>query len=749
MTRHLIMRAIAAAFLLGTVAVSALADAAADLDRPTIANDKVEIQFDPDSGSMRSLMDRRNGHNFIEQTNRRPLWTIFLRDAATTAVSPSDASIFRWKSAREQMELTWEIAGEVGLRVTAIVGLKNGHPASEWRIRVEGLADREIESIRFPIVGSIARQDDESMAIPVWMGEAARTPRAALKGRRREWEYPGSLSLQCVAYYRQGGPGLYVSSDDTSALGKRFAVEGSEEGELALEAIHVPNERDIRDGVYETPYDVEVHLFEGDWFTAAESYRDWALLQQWAEDSRLANGSVPGWVSNTGLWVWNRGRSQGVLEPAAALQEAVGLPVSVFWHWWHGCAYDVGFPEYFPPREGAASFVNAMNAAHERGLHGIVYMNQRLWGMTTESWTAENAERFAVKGPNGAIRPEVYNTFTKSPCVAMCMGTSFWRDKYASLATTASRDYGVDGIYMDQACLSLPCYDAAHGHPLGGGNYWIDGFRSLTRDIRGKNDGIALAGEGCGEPWLAYLDLMLTLQVSKERYSGPNDWEPIPFFQAVYGGKAIFYGNYSSLTMPPYDELWPGEFAPKEPLKLLDRKFSTQFRLEQARAFAWGLQPTIANFQPEHLKERESEMRFVIKLARLRRKALKYLQYGTMLRPPVIASPRIEFDLSRLSIYAGQQEGLKEFRASHPAVLASAWRAADGSVGIVLVNVSAEDQTLTLNLESADYSLPRNPRVFRLTETDRTPVLGGGDGWRRVEMSVPKEDAQIYEVVPE
>ena len=32
----------------------------------------------------------------------------------------------------------------------------------------------------------------------------------------------------------------------------------------------------------------------------------------------------------------------------------------------------------------------------------------------------------------------------------------------------AIRELGVDGIYMDQACSSLSCFDATHGHPLGG-----------------------------------------------------------------------------------------------------------------------------------------------------------------------------------------------------------------------------------------------------------------------------------------
>src|SRR5690606_3082781 len=127
-------------------------------------------------------------------------------------------------------------------------------------------------------------------------------------------------------------------------------------------------------------------------------------------------------------------------------------------------------------------------------------------------------------------------------------------------------DYGVDGIYMDQAVLSLVCWDPTHGHPVGGGNYWMAGFNALAAQIRdGASRQVLLAGEGAGEAWLPALDLMLTLQVSWERYSAPGSgWEPIPLFQAVYHAYGITYGSYSSLVMPPYDELWPKEFAPRE-----------------------------------------------------------------------------------------------------------------------------------------------------------------------------------------
>ncbi|MBN2310774.1 MAG: hypothetical protein JXR94_17505, partial [Candidatus Hydrogenedentes bacterium] len=573
---------------------------------------------------------------------------------------------------------------------------------------------------------------------------------------RREWQYPGHLSLQCMTLYQQDGPGLFAGTDDADAYVKRFCVFGGVRGRLGLEVIHLPEGGSKGEPRYETPYNVTLGAFEGDWFTAAERYRRWALEQPWAAQSRLRTGAGADWADATGLWVWNRGRSEQVLEPAVALQERAGLPVSVFWHWWHGCPYDIGFPEYLPPREGAESFRAAVRKAHDAGVHAMVYMNQRLWGMTTESWTAQGAERYAVKGPDGKVHPEYYNTFKRAPCASMCLGTPFWRNTYAGLAEEAVLDLGVDAIYMDQACLSLACYDPTHGHPIGGGTYWVNGFRMLQADIRERcraGDGagghpgsfnVVLAGEGCGEAWLPYLDLMLSLQVSMERYAAPSAWRPIPFFHAVYHGYAMFFGNYSSLTMPPYDELWPAEFAPEEPLKLLDTAFAQQFRLEHARAFVWGQQPTIANFRPSHFDERPAELAYLIRLAKLRLEALEYLHLGTMLRPPAVPVADEEIDISRLSIYAGQKGALSQHRKPCPAVLASAWQASDGDVCVVVANVSDDPQRFTLALPEEAYPIPAGCTVFRI-DADGKRELGAFQADAPLDVALPPADAAIYE----
>ncbi|MBW7864550.1 MAG: hypothetical protein H3C30_09085 [Candidatus Hydrogenedentes bacterium] len=721
-----------------------------------LENPAARLSFSGDTGGLTALEDLAAGHDHLAGGAPGALWMLVLDNVNT--VEPSQAGSFSVDSAGvpASLELRWSDFGHAelpDLMVTVRVSMDPAEPVIRWRARVSGLGGKSAHALVFPRIAGLAPQSGEEVAVPVWMGERTRRAREVLNpaaggGRRRDWEYPGLLSMQWIACYANGGPGLLLSTNDTTALRRQFGVFGDGLGGLGLDVTHYPAK--AGEDVFEPPYDVVLRLFQGDWFTAAFHYRDWAKDQPWVRESRRRQNASPDWVGDTGLWVWNRGKSPGVLGPARVLQEAAGMPVSVFWHWWHGCAYDTNFPEYLPPREGAAPFRDAVAAAHEAGLHAIVYMNQRLWGMTAQSWTDEGAERFAVKRPDGSVTPEVYNTFNRAPCASMCMGTEFWRNKYAGLAAEAVADLGVDGIYMDQACSSLACYDSAHGHPPGGGAWWMGGFQKLAADIRARTAPLkspALAGEGCGEAWLPHLDLMLSLQVSMERYATPGEWEPVPLFQAVYNDCATLYGNYASLTHPPYDELWPAEFAPEKPLEPLDRKFSAQFRMEQARAFVWGQQPCLANFKPELLDLRREEMDYVLRIARLRRAALKYLRDGVMLRPPDTGAPEVEIPISRLSIYAGQRERVREYAKTVPSVLAAAWRASDGGVAVMLANITDDSVPVAISLNSPDYSLSENGVINELTTAGAQPVGEFQEG--RAELTVKLEPQDLRVMVLE
>jgi len=332
----------------------------------------------------------------------------------------------------------------------------------------------------------------------------------------------------------------------------------------------------------------------------------------------------------------------------------------------------------------------------------------------------------------------------------MCLGTQFWKDKYASLSDSAVNTYKANGIYMDQACLALDCYDRNHGHPAGPGNYWFINFNRLSDQIRSEiseEKQLVLAGEGCGEAWLPSLDAFLTLDVSVERYAGLGPWETIPFFQAVYHPYAITYGNYSSLIVPPYDELWPGEYAPKRPLEMLDKAFNKQFLMEQARSFVWGMQPTIANYQDFLARERKEEVGYLLNLARVRNQALKYLLYGRFLRSPDIELPEGELDISRLSIYAGKHgESVTTFRGRFPLLYAGTWQADDMDLGIALASISDDPVKITFDFSSDFYHLPPDGNIFIIDREGRKRLTAYSAKEVKVDFTLKPRDACILEI---
>lgn len=699
-----------------------------------VADGRLRLGLEASDGSLRELSQLPGGFNQLaDTTSPMGLWRITLREGGATrelsAEREAPPKVERMAAPNAGLILSWDkvsIGGRTPLRVEARVRLGQQPGAlSRWELSVTKPKDVHLEKVAFPRVGSLRPRPDEALAIPRELGSLTRTPRAMAqgkggKGARLTWRYPygNEMSLQCLAFYQQGGPGFYAACDDTQGFRKDFAIWGDGRNALHFEIVHEPEQEAAGISEYQLPYAVELGAFEGDWSTAAEIYRQSPSARAIAERGRLRRGLTPAWLAETGLWVWNRGRSQQVLDPAVELRKRIQAPVSVLWHWWHNCPYDAGFPEYLPPREGAAALKNALAAARRQDVHAILYMNQRIWGMSTRSWTNERAEAYAVRGKDGRITSETYNVFMKAPCAPMCIGTQFWRDKYAGLAQEVLCGLRPDGIYMDQAGVLATCYDPRHGHIVGPGRYWTDGFARLTAEIRDRSavrGPVALGGEYVGEPWIGNYDLALGLCVSSERLGYPATWETIPFFQAVYHPSVVAFGSVAGLAQPPYDEKWPQELAPPERLELLDRKFSRQFYLDQARTFVWGMQPMIANFVPSQLRERPEEMDFVTRLARTRLGARKYLLHGVWLRPPALDAPRMEIDVAAVGIYTP----LKASRRSCPAALAGAWRAPDGDVGIALANISDDALALKLAIDSKAYRLPARCPVYRIDASGR------------------------------
>lgn len=728
-----------------------------------IENGKITLGFEENTGAFVVFRNSDNSHDFLDpRILPESLWEVdLLSPSGIKTIDMTTPSDFHFlKRDPYSLVLTWDNFKEIennDFKVTVLVTLQNNKPLSSWKISVEGTAGENLSRVVFPIITGIKDLGDEYLAAPKWMGEKLKNPRShllKLPGEEKKYElkYPGRMSLQCIALYNDSEKfGLYTACNDSLAYVKNFSYELDTLNSLTYKMVNYPSIDSLANN-YAPPYEAIIGSFKGDWISAAEQYREWGSKQRWSLESRFKKGLTSSSIEKTALWIWNRGRSDNVLVPAKDLKQKLGLPVNVFWHWWHGCSYDDGFPEYFPPREGKESFITAMTSAQDEGIGAIVYMNQMQWGTNTESWGKENASRYAVKDINGNLNTHVYNVFTGKSLTTMCMGTQFWKDKYSSLCDIAVNTYQTNGVYMDQACFSFLCYDKTHGHSIGGGNYWLKNFAKLTQQIRSKfsqkNDPF-LAGEGVSEAWLPYLDAFLTLQVSMERYAGDNGWEPIPFFQAVYHQYAITYGNYSSLIVPPYDELWPKEYAPSDQLELLDESYNKQFLMEQARSFVWGLQPTISNYQNFLSSERKEEIDFLLNLAKVRYRGLKYLLHGKFLRSPDMEFPEQELKMSRLSIYAGKTgESVTTFQKIYPLIYSGTWKSDDNQVGIALASISDDPFHVDFSINSDDYELPPSGRLNIIDAEGKKFMTAYSNGKIQVDFTLQAKQLCIIEIVP-
>lgn len=640
------------------------------------------------------------------------------------------------------------------LKVKVEISLDKNDAFSYWNIFVNGFDDNIISNVVFPRIEGIKEMENEELVIPTWMGSLMNDPRKVLSSgnSKIEWHYPGSLSSQVIAIYNSKKNGFYASCDDSLSYAKNFSLNLDTLNTLVYEMINYPSSSKFKSNTYSPNYKGIIGSFVGDWIDVASIYSKFALNQKWAKESRFKNGLTPSWLENTALWVWNRGKSANVLKPAIELKRTIGLPVNVLWHWWHNCSYDDNFPEYLPPREGKQSFVNAVKSAQDVGVNSIVYMNAIQWGEATEGWKSGKVKPYTVKDINGNERSQVFNVFSGKALTNMCIGTKFWRDHYSSLCDSVVNTYQTNGVYMDQTCLSVMCYDENHGHDIGGGNYWVENSGKLINQIRSKNFGDKnpiFTGEGSSENWLPHLDAFLTLEASSERYAGIGNTETIPFFQAVFHQYGITFGSYSSLVTPPYDELWPKEYAPVNTEQPLDEMFNKQFLMEQAKSFVWGMQPTIANYHSFLVSDRKEEIDYLINIVKTRYNALDYLLYGEFCRNPDLKIPREDIKISKISIYSGRAgKTVTTFEKNVPSLYVGTWKAKNGNIAIALASISDEVIPVNLIIDPQNYNISSKGEINIINSSGKK-FLETYLNNIHVEIKLNPKDITIIEIIPQ
>ncbi len=593
------------------------------------------------------------------------LWKLDLRwpENASREVGSGEVELTGIKVAADgsgRAEFTSTVPlGPRSAQVTMVVRLEPGDPLSYWSLKVRLPDGWKVWRADFPIIPNVKQEDGLKLAAPAgWGVEYSMRPGVAYGGT-----YPScSAAMQFVAFYNKGR-GLYIAAHDANACHKHLSASARADG-AAYSIANYPAIPEKSGGTFKLPYEFAVGVFDGDYWDAAQIYREWALSTRWGSAGPVSQRRIPDWVKETDLWLRPDGSAEKNVEATKAALEYFDVPTSCHWYRWHEIPYDTLYPEYFPPLPG---FAEGIAEVQKAGTRVMPYINGRLCDPNSKTWNDEAGSRSAARQENGQPYTEIYGS--KVPLNAMCPYTVQWQEKVSGLVKRMISELGVNGVYIDQIGAAYPvqCFDSGHGHPVGGGDFWYRGYRKLldkTRKLLPKDRMITT--EENAECWLDQFDALLLV-------NSPTGAHPIiPLWPAVYSGRVI---NFGFLYYPATD---------------LQR--GLPFDYKTARCFIFGSQ--LGWIQPATImaEDNRDEAAYLRALARTRRFAHRFVVYGRFLGlvTPTGDNPRVKGEGS------GSFSGAYEIDT--PSVIGSAWQAEDGSLGILLANLSGEEREVEAHL---------------------------------------------------
>jgi hypothetical protein len=691
----------------------AAADELAPAGGYELRNEALRLRFADAAGGfactgIRNLLG--SGARFVHPRDPAPgLWRLTFRASpparpAGSTGAPADETVLDNRAAAKLaadasdspegklLTFTWkglDLPGEPGaVDVTATVLLKPGRGESEWRLSVVNRSPRfGLAETAYPLLAGVCLPGAGDVLLPRgnWGGTLVRQSRAALHAA-----YPSAgCPVQFMAF-NLGSAGLYLGAHDEGARTKRLVISPEQDASI----VTLAENAGVAGSSLAAPFPVVLAAYEGDWWQAAKRYRAWATGQTWTRKGWLAERTdVPKLLRDLGLWWLASGTPEALKPKMLEAEKSCPLPIGLHWYCWHEIPFDNSYPEYFPTKPGFAEAVRELTA---RGQVIMPYINGRLWDRDIPSF-AETGAPAACKQPSGEIYIEEYGS--KRKLAPMCPATALWQDKVAEICHRLMTECGVNAIYLDQigAAAPAPCFDPAHGHPLGGGRHWVDGYRVMLDRIKTEAAALSvgLTTENTAEPYMDNIDAYLA-------------WNPrydtdVPLLPAVYSGYTLYFTS------------------PQDAQDDLDA-----FVMAQARDFLWGCQLGWNGdwlLRPEH----RAKLDFELALSRLRLAAQEFMVYGELLdeiRP-----------LNSMPVVTAVWNRTTRHTATLPAVQGTLWRSRSGRLAALLVNTTDHPAAITYDVRPGD-GLPgagADWLVQRLTANGLSP-------WQRASGATVRRD---------
>lgn len=560
-------------------------------------------------------------------------------------------------------QFNWAVITESGkpCEVNLGVRVEKDSALSYWSMEVVVPTGWNLLKADFPLISWLPLNKNIVMAAAHgWGLEYDLKP-----GVKHEGLYPSCLaSMQFVAFYNRKGEGLYIGTHDPKACYKVFNLNALEKtAEFRVNNILAIPNKPVRK--IKVPYEICIGAFQGDYYDAAMIYRDFSLTTIWGNIPTISKRKIAPWLKKTDLWLRpNSDDPENFEYLKTALDYFKETAHALHWYRWHKIPYDTYYPEYFPPKD---FFKKQVAAAQKTGTYVMPYINGRLWDPAAKSWKTKKAKEIAVVNEKNECYTEVYGS--KVPLHPMCPTTKLWQDTVKDLVKRIFKEIKTDGVYIDQIGASWPyvCYNPKHGHPLGGGSFWFEGYRKMLGAIRKElpKDKIITTEENA-ECWIDQFDAQLTLNM----HASEGKW--IPLYPAVYGERVI---NFGFLYFPEED------FVKSLP-----------FRVKMQKCLLYGSQ--LGWVHPAIIMREKSV---------LDAELLKNYSLARSYAHDFVAGGRL---LGLVDVLGKNPkvkgEGRCIFGPMYPidqkVVEASLWQAENGKLGLILANISDRDCAVQVKL---------------------------------------------------
>lgn len=769
MTRH--------AFLAATVAM--LLAAVACAAPVELSNDHLTIALDSEDGyAVSGIVDLASGVNFIAprpegfEQDRSP-WAVVIKmpSGVMRTLTAADATTASHALAGETLTVTWEgVRGDEtqsDLTVAMQVSLPAGSVKAFWSVTVSGETAGALWSVNCPRVFGVRSLGDDQMCVPYHWGRLVRDPTHG--ARAQTLSYPQPSSMQFFAYWgtedarspeleveeghvpisgwsqdRSDAAGLYWGAEDGEFHWKKFHYDGGGvDGQLHWWIENIPAIEDWPVTAdepgpvnYTPPYRNVVAAFTGDWHEAAALYGEWAREQLWSRrgtaddwpDETPAPGSdeltqwVPNWFREIGFWAKFYHEPAKILPEWAAYSKWLRVPMASHWYRSKVARFNDNDPENFPPDPYV---LEGTRDAKQMGVHPMPYVLATIWDTDTQSWIREHGEKSEFTDEGGHFYPWAIGD---QMFAWMCPAPDQWRAKMREVCGKCIIEHGMSGVYLDvlAAGAAKGCYSTSHGHAAHGGNYQFAGNRQLMSELRAETRRLkpdaAFFTEAIDEVFNDLMDGYLTLDLTRGYLMTREQVAPI--FTAVYHPYAINFGSDANLDQAP-----------------------DVFGVIYGRQFIWGsqlLNSSIVSKLPEEGDPTSEMFRDITQAYHVAGR--RFLMGGEWTRLAVrpkdapAGSSGLELASDATVIrYHGSRKDRKQIWTG-PAVMASAWKR-DGDLGIVMVNVTGDEQTVELAVRPEPLGLTAAARLVRTWPLDPESI---GEAAGAHDLTLAPRTAAVY-----